>query len=268
MGFKEKGGVYVLVFNGWCCEKIKGMSEGPVLNSAVTWSAWCAALWHIHKIRPISSLRMHESTPYGTFHKAFLQSLCHLCRKGRTPGESCLHYNVVDHPRNHAMTKLQTGVQLKSDAEVNVFIDVAEQRGTLRSSRAGTVPRPWPWRQRGGRSWPGPPHSPTITPSGRSGAGPAGRSPPSTFHRGTWARRRSATGGTKGKSQTLNSSFWKEIIKVFTSLKLHICLCTVHNTTLKLFVLYLLILHIKLHYVDLTNINYLLYTYRKWTLKT
>ena len=85
-----------------------------MLNSAVTLNACLpAALWHIHnvKIRLTSSLCMHEcwSNPYGTFHKAFLQRLCHLCHKGRPPGELCLHYNVVDHLSNHAMMKLQTG---------------------------------------------------------------------------------------------------------------------------------------------------------------
>lgn len=40
---------------------------------------------------------MHEcwSSPYSTFRKAFLERLCHLCCKGGTPSESCLHYDVV-----------------------------------------------------------------------------------------------------------------------------------------------------------------------------
>lgn len=93
--------------------------------------------------------------------------------RGGTPGESCLHYDVVDHLSNHAMKMLQTRVQLRSDTELIVFMGVVVQHGMPRSSWAGTVPRPWPWQPQGGQSWQGSLRLPTGTPSGRLGAAPA-----------------------------------------------------------------------------------------------
>lgn len=59
---------------------------------------------------------MHEcwSNAYSTSRKAFLERLCHLCCKGGTPGEPCLHYDVLLRLSNHAMMS-QTGVQLRGD---------------------------------------------------------------------------------------------------------------------------------------------------------
>lgn len=118
-----------------------------------------------------------------------------ICVVRREHCKSCLHYDVVYHLRYHAMRMLQTGVQLRSDIELILFMDVAVQHGMLHFSWVGIVPRPWRWWPSGGRSWPGSLRLPTGTPADRSGAGPAWRSLSSIFHRETWAQRTPATGG-------------------------------------------------------------------------
>lgn len=68
---------------------------------------------------------------------------------------------------------LQTRVQLRSDAELIVFMDVAVQLGMLCSKWVGTVPRQWRWQPQGELSWLGSQRLLTGTPVDRSGAGPA-----------------------------------------------------------------------------------------------
>lgn len=131
---------------------------------------------------------MHKcwSNPYSTFRKAFFERLGHLCCKWRL---WVTHDCTVNRLSNHAMEILQIGVQLWSETELIVLMDVAVQHGMHHSSLAGTVPRQWQQRPQGRWRLPGLLLLQTDTPADRSGAGPAWMCPPSPSHHGTWAQR-------------------------------------------------------------------------------